>query len=280
MTTTMLIKNDTEIRQFVPNAFATCEGEKSLFDKLQPYLNIAERWLSDNVVGKELLTTLASTAEDDERKVVCCQIVAADAFQRAIPSLDLVLTPNGFGIVSNGNVAPASSERVKTLSESLTASRDELIHTLLLLLSKDANWRTSAQGMYFGATLFPNLELVRLAGRTSDVWRNYQTLRQQIISIEDELAERYISQAIYTRLRQHVLEDGVKPEELPLVRLLKQTELELVAGKQLNVPRLISLVQRIREDEQNFPEWKTSPTAELFSRQSFQNEKHSGGYWW
>lgn len=25
----------------------------------------------------------------------------------AIPSLDLVLTPNGFGIVSNSNVAPA-----------------------------------------------------------------------------------------------------------------------------------------------------------------------------
>jgi len=37
------------------------------------------------------------------------------AFWEAIPQLDLVLTPTGFGVVSNQNVAPASAERVKAL---------------------------------------------------------------------------------------------------------------------------------------------------------------------
>ena len=37
----------------------------------------------------------------------------------AIPSLDLVLTTNGFGIVSNQNVVPASRERVDALISSL-----------------------------------------------------------------------------------------------------------------------------------------------------------------
>lgn len=39
-----------------------------------------------------------------------------------VPSLDLVLTPNGFGIVSNQNVAPASRDRVARLIASLEKS--------------------------------------------------------------------------------------------------------------------------------------------------------------
>lgn len=41
------------------------------------------------------------------------------AFWDAIPQLDLVLTPTGFGVVSNQNVAPASADRVKALRSQL-----------------------------------------------------------------------------------------------------------------------------------------------------------------
>ena len=42
-------------------------------------------------------------------------MICSFAFEEAIPQLDLVLTPTGFGIVSNQNVAPASADRVKAL---------------------------------------------------------------------------------------------------------------------------------------------------------------------
>lgn len=275
----MLINNDIEVRQYLPNAIATCDGEASLYDKLQHHLLFTERWLADNVVGHELLTAISGAVED-ERRALCCQIVVLYAFYRALPSLDLVLTPNGFGIVNNGNLAPASSDRVKTLAESLIANRDENIQQLLLLLAKDSGWRSSEQGHWFAATLFPTLELAEYAGFRTDVWRNYKTLREQVISIEDELAEKYISKEVYAKLREHFQSRSVTEAERPIIRLLRQTELELVTGKALNYERVISLVQRIREDGEHFPEWKTSSTAMLFCRPAFHNEKHSGGYWW
>ena len=60
---------------------------------------------------------------------------------RAVPSLDLVLTPNGFGIVSNQNVAPASRERVSRLIASLETSRDNAIEQLVTYLFRWAEWR-------------------------------------------------------------------------------------------------------------------------------------------
>lgn len=42
-------------------------------------------------------------------------MICSFAFEDAIPQLNLVLTPTGFGVVSNQNVAPASVDRVNAL---------------------------------------------------------------------------------------------------------------------------------------------------------------------
>ena len=106
----MLIINDEQLRQFLPNVLATCDGEVSLFDKLQFHLNNAEQWLAENVTGRDFISTVAGAQADDATRALLCQTIAAHAFHVALPSLDLVLTPTGFGIVSNGNIAPASAE--------------------------------------------------------------------------------------------------------------------------------------------------------------------------
>ena len=275
----MLIQNDTELRQYLPNVLATCDGEVSLFDKLQFHLNRAEQWLIDNVAGQDFISTVTGAAADDATRRLICQLITAHAFHAALPSLDLVLTPTGFGIVSNGNIAPASAERVARLSESLLLLRDTLIHELLLLLCQNSTWQESAQGKYFAATLFPTLELSRLAGHTNDLWEHYRSLRQQLLSIEYELATKYISEALYARLRQHALQQTLSASELPLVANLRNIELALLAGKPLNYVLLTSLVNDIRSNPDDFPEWQSSSTAQLFNRPSFQNKQDSHGYW-
>ena len=60
-------------------------------------------------------------------KATMARIVAFDAFRNAVPHLDLILTPNGFGIVNNSNIAPASKERVERLIASLLSNRDDEI---------------------------------------------------------------------------------------------------------------------------------------------------------
>lgn len=275
----MLINNDEQLRQFLPNVLATCDGEVSLFDKLQFHLNNAEQWLAENVTGRNFISTVAGAQADDATRALLCQTIAAHAFHVALPSLDLVLTPTGFGIVSNGNIAPASAERVARLSESLLLLRDTLIDQLLSHLCQNASWRETPQATYFSASLFPSLELSQLAGHTSDLWEHYRVLRQQVLSIEYELATKYISEALYARFRQHALQQTLSASELPIVVNLRNIEVELLAGKPLNYVLLKSLVNDIRSNPVDFPEWQSSTTAQLFCQPSFQNKKNSSGYW-
>jgi len=69
--------------------------------------------------------------------ILACQIAAYDAFHRAIPHLDVILTPNGFGIVSNSNIAPASKERVERLMASLLEHRSSRIKRIVWAIGSD-----------------------------------------------------------------------------------------------------------------------------------------------
>ena len=95
----MLIQNDTELRKYLPNALTTVEGETPLYDKISPYLSKAQAWLAKHFTGTDILTAIETAEPADPLRELCAHIVAVDAFRRAIPSLDLILTPNGFGIV-------------------------------------------------------------------------------------------------------------------------------------------------------------------------------------
>ena len=55
----------------------------------------------------------------DELKQLVSEAACTRAAYNLIPQLDLVITPTGFGIVSNQNTAPASRERVAALREEM-----------------------------------------------------------------------------------------------------------------------------------------------------------------
>ena len=127
----MLIDNDSTLRTFLPNAFETIDGEVQLFDKLSPWLKESEEWLKENIVGD----CIAFVDEESPLYSNMQSFVVADAFAKAIPSLDLVLTPNGFGIVSTNNIAPASKDRVERLIKSLITHKDRMICVIYHRLS-------------------------------------------------------------------------------------------------------------------------------------------------
>ena len=62
------------------------------------------------------------------------------AFYEAIPQLDLTLSPTGFGVVSNQNVAPASADRVDRLRRQISNQYDDAYDTILDCLRGDERW--------------------------------------------------------------------------------------------------------------------------------------------
>ena len=126
----MIISNDSELRSLIPNVMSTVEGESSLYEKVKSYMGLVEASLSDIFIGPEMLANPQSMSEVLRNAALV--YVANEAFRMAVPSLDLVLTPNGFGIVNNQNVVPALKERIERLMFSLAQLRDKAASTMLI----------------------------------------------------------------------------------------------------------------------------------------------------
>ena len=153
----LLIPDNNVLLQFVPNVLKSVQGETLLFDKIAPHLEVAEAWLTTTFLSEAVLTELLSVSENANNKLLhyARMAVVAETMLHAVPRLDLVLTPNGFGVVSNTNIAPASKERVERLLLSLEKMRDDTLSVLLPLLTQEVAWATSAPCLFFEQNALP-----------------------------------------------------------------------------------------------------------------------------
>ena len=252
-----LITTDEQLRLLIPNVLATAEGEPTLIEKLYPFLETAEQWAIDTFVPEAIFDEIAADdgfGPNERFRYPLEKLVACQAYMTAIPSLDLVLTPNGFGIVSNQNIVPASRERVE---------------------------QQSAQGKYFGATMFPLLNLCRRLAIREHIWDSYQQLHERLIKIENVLADTYFSQEQMQVFRSQVIVQysTSKPIEEQIIRSLQAYELQLLTDIQVHPQCYYDLVTIIRERPDDFPAWHASPVADLYTPKIFQNKKNSSAYW-
>ena len=96
-----IITTDEQLRTFVPNVFASVGGEPTFYQKLEPFLLSAETWTAQQLTGSAALDEISLMPPEHIERHLLSVIIVSEAFRQAVPSLDLVLTPNGFGIVSN-----------------------------------------------------------------------------------------------------------------------------------------------------------------------------------
>lgn len=279
----MLIKDDNALRRYLPNAFATAQGEPPFFDKVLPWLETAERWLFQQFIGDTFEPSLLAMGENEPVRLTATCVVAHEAMLRAVPSLDLVLTPNGFGIVSNQNVAPASRERVSRLIASLETSRDNAIEQLITYLFRETEWYDSPTRHWFTATLFPFIDLANLCGYTDHRWANYLGLRSKAIDIEQRIAEEYVSPEQLAVFRDEVFAMSwdfslMQRSHAQVIERLRSVVVAALQGNALNVPSLRDIVDYMRKHDALFPEFRQSATYKLFEPPIFENKKKNHGY--
>ncbi|MBQ7941429.1 MAG: hypothetical protein IJ328_03350 [Muribaculaceae bacterium] len=269
------------LRQYIPNVFATVDDEISLYDKLSPFLDVAESWLEQNITSPTVLDKIA-VGNRDSLFANVAMFVVSHAFAAAIPSLDLVLTPNGFGIVSNNNVVPASKERVERLINSLYTVKYQCLTILLRMLRAEVEWHESEQCKWLAESIIQDLDLVvkckDSAVSEADRWLSFISLRQKAYSIEQEIANGWISPQLMARLRIAEATATCSNEIYPLISLVKGVVCATLRTGRLNHKLLDDAVAYIRSYPKLFPEWHNSKTAKLFSPPIFENEKKSGGY--
>ena len=285
-----IITTDEQLRSHLPNIIASVKGETPLIERLSLFLALAEDWVRTTFTSESTFNTICGYTDANPTKVFTARLVVADALRRAIPSLDIVLTPNGFGVINTSNIAPASKPRVDRLVGSMLSHRDDCIAALLPALVGASKWLASDQASFFGATLFPDLAIVdSVGGATGSRWEKYHELRSQVIDLEASLAEEWLSPELMSALRAENLRSDLTEKRSVIVR---QVQAQIVGyltaqaaarpdranGGSFSSRRLADIVNYIRLNERDFEEWHKSETAKLFAPPVFRNDKKASGY--
>ena len=274
-----LITTDAQLRSHLPNIIASVKGETPFIERLALFLDLAEDWVRTTFTSETTFNTICGYTDSNPLKVLTSRLVVADALRRAIPSLDIVLTPNGFAVVNTSNLAPASKPRVDRLIGSMLSHRDDCIAALLSGLVGASKWLTSSQADFFGATLFPDLRIVDAVGvATGSKWDRYLELRPQVIDLEASLAEEWLSPELMSAHRSETLRGDLPEKRHEIVRQVKAQAVGYLRGGSFNSRRLADIVNYIRLNAESFEEWHKSETAKLFAPPVFRNERKASGY--
>lgn len=274
-----LITTDEQLRSHLPNIIATVNGETPFIERLALFLDLAEDWVVNTFTSVSTFNTICGYTDSNPIRIATARLVVADALRRAIPSLDIVLTPNGFGIVSTNNLAPASKPRIDRLVGSMLAHRDDCIAALLPELPGASKWLASAQADFFGTTLFPDFSLVdALASTVGSKWERYLELRSQVIDLEASFSEEWLSPELMSALRSENLRGDLTEQRSEIVRQVKAQLVGYLRSGSFNSRRLADIVNYIRLNAADFEEWHRSETAKLFAPPVFRNERKASGY--
>lgn len=272
-----IISDDATLRKYIPNVFDTVDGESSLFDKLLPFIDLAEDWLKNNLLGA---TVFDKMAESDAIDPMVAGFIASDAFACAIPSLDVVLTPNGFGIVNTNNVAPASKERIDRLITSLFTLKGKYLTRLIKSVRQYSDWHDSEQCKWFALSLIQELSdiyyNVPSGTVVQDHWAEFIRIREIASHFENEIANGWISPELYRRLASNFATNN--NEDAVLTDRLRNVLFNAIRAGFINKRALDDIVDFIRKSPDTYPEWHSSETSKLFTPPTFENSKASGGY--
>ncbi|MCH5218861.1 MAG: hypothetical protein J1F07_10020 [Muribaculaceae bacterium] len=274
-----LITTDEQLRSHLPNIVQTVKGETPFIERISTFIDLAEDWVKTTFTSESTFNTICGYADNNIIKTQTARLVVADALRRAIPSLDIVLTPNGFGIVNSSNIAPASKPRVDRLVGSMLSHRDDCIAALMPELVGASKWLSSSQAEYFGSTLFPTMDIVdAIGGATGSKWDKYQELHPQLYDLEASLAEEWFSLELMTQLRSENLRGTLSAKRKSIVLSIQASIVGYLKGGSFNSRRLADIVNHIRQNADDFSEWHNSETAKLFAPPVFRNKKNAAGY--
>ncbi len=271
----LTIDNDT-VRRYIPNVLCEVDSEIPLVNKLYPFLEAAKRRLAESLVG--YLTDLPEDVEE-----MMMRYVVTTAFADAAPSLDIVLTPSGFGVISTNSMAPASKERVERLILSLRSSADLILVSLVHALHQHAPWRESPIGAAYCSTFYSDFDDVSRRGGEGNLFDRWRRLSGFALEFEEALADRCLGRNLLSQLR-----DGFNSREIPaghpVVALIRQAQIRYIdkceAGM-IGTPHNFiwtlcrPIVARVKLDDDLRAIWEAEK-GELFAYKGFKNDIKGG----
>lgn len=249
-----------------------------VFESMEVYLNTAELKIKNEFLGSRLcegFDNLPAAVQTEARKAICLE-----AFYIAIPFLDLVLTPTGFGVVSNTNVAPASKERVAALSAMVKNCRDNALDNLLVALHTEVEeWKSVPVARFQIASLYWTAEHLRsYAGMPDAVRTDLLKLRPRIAEAEESFRTAISSvyfESLLTAIRNNTLSDD---DALIVLRLREALGVYLSDLSAVFRTKVDRVVETLENDADKYALYKDSEAYKVRHLERYKNEKDDTTY--
>lgn len=207
--------------------------------------------------------------------------VYRQAAWQALPHLDLVLTDNGFAVVSNNNLAPASRDRVAALHERLREEKADARDLLLMDLCRITAWRDTEACRRLRSSLLWCPMLLRRYGVTAadgrQVFeREYNALLPQVLAAGEEAA-RIVSLEQMQWLLEHqdeYDEDGEPDLRSVLREMCRRFMAAVIADRKPAVRTLAAQIQDfLNRHADDLPEYAESSKFQADNFKPYENKK-------
>ncbi len=179
-------------------ALSATKSTTDVYDSLADYIEVSTNIIVRDFLGESLaekFDTLPLTIQAHVNRAICM-----GAYLDAIPSLDLVLTTTGFGVVSNNTTVPASKDRVAALSESLRKTRDIAIDQLIVALQEGGvGWADDVVSRHLIYSLFWSVRHLTQYAIPSAT-RKELTEHRPLISMAEEIIRSKLSSRYFDSL--------------------------------------------------------------------------------
>ncbi len=251
---------------------------EDVFDKMQDALEDTYNDLVDTVISPDCETAAVGdgtgTLPDRIRKYT---ILAT--FLLRLRSNDLIMTDNGFGVVANDNISPASQARVDALEKELAYKRDRVLSDVLSEMRLIEGWADTAQAsasicsflwspklLRLYSSLRGNLTYDDLAAHRTEIYGTEMMLRWQF---SDSLIEQLLDEERRAQYepshRQaivkmcHFIGANVEVDGVPSDRKLKEKTFQ-------------NLAAFIEENSENFPKYTNSSAYKAHHMKTYENK--------
>lgn len=261
----------TIFERYCPSAIMP---DDALFDRLDAYVEQGTQLVA------RILGGLYDTLDESTTVGRLCQFVAClAAYEAAIPQLDLVLTDNGFGVVSNQNVAPASMDRVRRLQQRVKDCRDDAIDDLIDELRGNEDWSSSTAAIaLFGSLVWNARHQLPVMGFPDGHRSQMKELRPKITAAEELLRQKMSASLFYELCSALRLRKVAGLQGTVIHKSLFFIGAHLAGDTAMARFHLAKLVEYLEQHLTDFPAYESSTAHQANTFTPYENKKDDTTY--
>lgn len=242
--------------------------------------NKVQRYVQGCTAAWQAIITTDATLPDHVAASLVTAICLRAAYD-AVPQMDLVLTPTGFGIVSNQNTAPASRERVDALRLQLRRDACQLEDAVLSYLAAHnlmTMLRSRAGSLLWTPTLC-TLYGIRTPDGREVLREEFEAMATALHAASARVADA-ISPELYAALvkRQYAADADLTPDTTPAAYAEALTMARrLMAAHVMHGPGIADhtrhIINFIEAHADQLDEYRLSPTYQARHAKLYENKQ-------